>query len=429
MDGQFAHDDLQFAAQSTVGVSTHQSQVHAGTVSDIGVCLQVGGRVEPLGDLPLGSKEGAAAQGEGSYHQNQTHDTTYQGYLRWVAQQQGQLLQQQHQQQQSHRQQQQQGQQQQRQEVRQFQQQQWTGVAGGAPPSHLSTQQQQHSRQQQQWGGVAGGTPSSNHPTQNQQYGFTSGVQTLESAGVSASSLGIQGNFGNLFTEDTHDRGMIQDADWLSRIKYLTDVGKRKRSSNWLRPDHHIEMDKRHEDMSFLELWYGMNCVRDRIRKENLQELRVEDYDAHMRFVSLKAQVGQFPAKALAMYDHKVVSSVMDGSIPKFIAGYEEAVNCHLSAEHLSIVETLVAQKNQGNSQQHQGSKRRRRQGGGGGPRFDQRQDQQYPSICKKWNFMLCDYADCRWAHICWHCNGGHKGKDCSLDRNNVNRQRTQPTA
>ena len=270
--GQFAHDDLQFPAQSTVGLSMKQPKVQAGIVSDIGGCLQVGGRVEPLGDLPLGSKEGAAAQGDGSYHQNQTpHDTTYQGYLRWVAQQQGQLLQQQHQQQQSHRQQQQRGQQQQRQEVRQFQQQQWTGVAGGAPPSHLSTQQQQHPLQQQQWGCVAGGTPSSNLPTQNQQYGFTSGVQTLESAGVSASSLGIQGNFGNLFTESTHDRGMIQDADWLSRIKYLADVGKRKRSSNWLRPDHHIEMDKGHEDMSFQELWYGMNCVRDRIRRENLQ--------------------------------------------------------------------------------------------------------------------------------------------------------------
>ena len=106
-----------------------QPHVHAGTVSDNGVCLQVGGSVEPLGGQPLGSKEGAAPQGEGFSHQlhtldsqsgSQLPDTTYQGYLRWMARQQGQLLQQQHQQQQSHRQQQQQGQQQQRQRLGSF---------------------------------------------------------------------------------------------------------------------------------------------------------------------------------------------------------------------------------------------------------------------------------------------------------------------
>ena len=197
-------------------------------------------------------------------------------------------------------------------------------------------------------------------------------------------------------------------------------------TSNWLRPDHHIDVDKKHEDMSFQELMYGMNCVRDKIRRENLIELKVEDYDAHMSFVTMKGQTGAFPPKALALYDHKVVSRVIERKIPKFTAGDVESVNAHLSAEHMTVVETLLAQQKSGGSGQQQS--RRRRQGQGGwGPRSNQGQENRMNQVCRKWNFTLCDYQDCRWAHICCHCSGGHKGKDCRFDRNQQQQQQQRP--
>ena len=216
---------------------------------------------------------------------------------------------------------------------------------------------------------------------------------------------------------------MMQEADLLSKLKSLTDAGKRKRSSNWLRPDHHIESDKKFENMSFQELMHGMNCVRDRVRIENHPEIRIEDYEAHMSFVSMKGQTGAFNTRALALYDYSVVSRVLDRKIPRFMAADVFSVNAHLSAEHLAVVETLLAnQKSQGNQGGSSNSSRRSRRGGGGGggPRLSRDPSD---NICRKWNFTLCDYQDCRWSHICYHCQGGHKGKDCKLDRNQQHAQ------
>ena len=385
-------------------------------LTDSGVCIGVGGVVEPSGYQPTGSNEGTAPWGDG-YSSKQHHTpsvsqtdtvsqsdnlgTSYQDYLKWVAMRQGQAMQQQHRQQQQFLQQRQSSQQQQQPSL---QGQQWAGAAGGGPPSHYPTQHNLHS--------------------QHQQATHSLGAYTLESAGVNAAALGLQGGFNSLFQVNTSDQGMVQETELLNTLKLLTDAGKRKKSNNWLRPDHHIEIDKKFENMSYQELVHGMNCVRDRIRSENRPEIKVEDYEAHMSFVSMKGQSGLFGTKALVLYDYSVVSRFLEGKISKFVAGDVPSINAHLSAEHLAVVESLLAsqksQNSQGNSQQ--GSRRGRR-GGGGAPRFNR---DSKDHICRKWNFMLCDYQDCRWSHICYHCFGGHKGKDCRLDRNQLASQYSQ---
>ena len=117
-----------------------------------------------------------------------------------------------------------------------------------------------------------------------------------------------------------------------------------------------------------------------------------------MRFVTLKAQGGAFSPKALASYDHKVVTRVIEGDLPDFVSGDTTSVEFHLSAEHISLVERMLSSNTQysgGSSSNPPGSgrnrRRRQRGGGGGGPRND------WPNhVCWKWNNTQCDFDPCR---------------------------------
>ena len=132
-------------------------------------------------------------------------------------------------------------------------------------------QHQQHQQQQQQQhhtsapppgfqtlpvGGVRGGA------LQDASHTLQTG---LASAGLSTASLGLLGGeVGSLFTANTTAQGM-PDQDWLHNLKLMSDSNKRTRSSYKLRPDAHIDVDKKHDDMSFQELSNGMNEVMEYI--------------------------------------------------------------------------------------------------------------------------------------------------------------------
>ena len=249
----------------------------------------------------------------------------------------------------------------------------------------------------------------------------------MASAGLSTASLGLLGgDTARLFTPQD-STGM--DMDWLGNLKLLSDNSKRKRSTNKLRPDCYIEVDKKFDDMNFQELSNGMNGVADYISNVNSPRISLAGYSAHMRFVSLKAQGGAFPAKALAKYDHKVVSAVLEGDLHDFVSGYKPAIEAHLSAEHMGVVEKLLAgQSGSAGQGQGQGSarSRRNRQKGGGAPRSDNQRDWP-PDICWKWNTVVCDFDPCYKKHICLNCRGQHKSRFCRGDADNTATTGQQP--
>ena len=94
----------------------------------------------------------------------------------------------------------------------------------------------------------------------------------------------------------------------------MGEASKHKRSTNWLRPDCHIDKDKKFEDMSYFELVHGMHEVNKCIERAKIPGITAEGYAQHMSFVTLKGQSGAFPPIALALYDHLIVSKVIDNS-------------------------------------------------------------------------------------------------------------------
>ena len=232
----------------------------------------------------------------------------------------------------------------------------------------------------------------------------------------------VDGDLNNLFSAQGGVAGI--DNVFLKNMHLYTEAGKRKRSDNWLRPDYHLDTDKKYEDMSISDLLYGMQGVYETLIKRNIPELPASAYLDHMRFVKLKSTTGAFSAKQLARYDYKVVTRVLEGKIPHFVGGDEGAIQACLSAEHMASVIEASQPLPTGNP----GSRRRnrRRGGGGGGPRFNkpEGQDSNFTSYCLNWNFTVCNLGEeCNRKHQCKHCQGNHKAKNCSLDRNNQQNQ------
>lgn len=249
----------------------------------------------------------------------------------------------------------------------------------------------------------------------------------LGSAGISTASLGVlDGDLNNLFSNEGGVAGI--NNDFSHNMQLYAAAGKRKRSDNWLRPDYHLESDKKFEDMSLCELFYGMQGVYEMLIEKDIPELPASSYLDHMRFVKLKSQSGAFSAKQLARYDYKVVTRVIDRKLPCFVGGDNRSVEAHLSAEHMQHVgatsQSLPA-NNQG------GARKRSRRGGGGAPRFERpdERDREFTNICLNWNFTSCNYENCSRRHVCKHCQADHKGKNCSLDRDNQSQPQRQAQA
>ena len=124
------------------------------------------------------------------------------------------------------------------------------GATSRQAGSTLFTQHQQQQQQQRGW--------STSAPT---EAATNVGLHTLQSglgsAGLDAAALGVvDGDFNNLFSAQGGVAGI--DNVFLKNMHLYTEAGKRKRSDNWLRPDYHLDTDKKYEDMSVSDLLYDM---------------------------------------------------------------------------------------------------------------------------------------------------------------------------
>ena len=75
--------------------------------------------------------------------------------------------------------------------------------------------------------------------------------------------------YSNLLHTPSTTAGMSPDMSWMCNLKLWNESSSRKRSTSWLRPDYHITIDKKYDDMTYSELVCGMTCVLNRIRHEN----------------------------------------------------------------------------------------------------------------------------------------------------------------
>ena len=236
----------------------------------------------------------------------------------------------------------------------------------------------------------------------------------LLGAGLSHGSIGlISEDFDNLLNPPRAPAGMVPDTDWLCNgLQWMTKMSSRKKSTNWLRPEFHIEADKYYHEMSYGELMFGMSRVMDCIQRAKIPGLCADAYLEHLKFVTLKGRGGLFPPEALARYDHRIVTKVMDRRLPEgFIGNDAESVSEHLSAEHMTAVKDILA-KSQGKFQQSGRGRSRRRNNRGGGRRVD------CPSgVCPTYNFNWCDNNDCSLKHVCAGCGGYHKAKNCRSEK------------
>ena len=236
----------------------------------------------------------------------------------------------------------------------------------------------------------------------------------LASAGLTTAALGLlDGDVNGLFSTQTNAQGM-PDTDWLKNLRLMSDTSKRKRSTNKLRPDCYIDVDKLYHEMSFQELVNGMNGVLDYIIKANLPRITLAGYRSHMSFITLKGQGGAFGPDQLARYDHEVVSRVLKGELSDFIAGDVRSVQAHLSAEHMIVAKRMMSGSSPqtGSSQSGSGGGRGRRRRNRG-PRFDRQMSDWPPEFCWKWNNTECNFNPCYKKHACGECNGQHKSRDC----------------
>ena len=199
------------------------------------------------------------------------------------------------------------------------------------PPGFTNLTSQQQSTQQQQ----AAAAASASHTLK----------AGLAGAGLGHTSLGLlTEDYNSLLHTPSVTAGMSPDLGWMCNLKLWNESSSRKRSTSWLRPDYHITIDKKYEDMTYSELVCGMTCVLNRIRREKPPNLSPDRYLAHFQYVTKKGQSGAFGPKALARYDHAVVSKYLDGDLPNgFISGVKECVDEFLSTEHLVVTEQLNA--------------------------------------------------------------------------------------
>ena len=239
--------------------------------------------------------------------------------------------------------------------------------------------------------------------------GLQSVQQDLATAGVDPGlGLGILPEEYVNMEEINHQSGSEFDRSLLSGLLGLSESSRRKRSNNWMRPDCHIPTDKGHSEMSFPELVYGMTTVIKKMltNPESVNpRVSLLGYVNHMQFIAYKATTGAFDARALSNYEHKVTGNVLEGSTHDYIAGDEDAMTTHLSAENMIVVQELQQKLKK---MQAQGGV----SGGGGGSR------KQYKyvvpdHICAKYNFNWCDFPNCAKDHVCTFCGGAHKGKTC----------------
>ena len=113
----------------------------------------------------------------------------------------------------------------------------------------------------------------------------------LHRAGLNTASMGIaDGDFGSLYTPQQAQQGTGPEMDLLMGMRLMGEASKRKRSTNWLRPDCHIDKDKKFEDMSYYELVHGMHEVNKCIERAKIPGVTTEGYGQHMSFVTLKGQ-------------------------------------------------------------------------------------------------------------------------------------------
>ena len=127
---------------------------------------------------------------------------------------------------------------------------------------------------------------------------------------------------------------------------------------------------------------------------------------------------------ALCLYDHLVVSKVLDGRLPDFVSGDKDGIEAYLSAEHVAVVKNLMSGQpsSQGGATAtaNPGKRKRNKEGGGGNRGGGGNSKQDFTAECLKWNFTTCELDDCNRKHVCIHCKAAHKGKNCKLDRDQL---------